>query len=78
MSISSITYTKGKRHSHAATALRGTFQVTKYIFGNYSSSLKYLFFTVNANHDNECLCKSNLEADAQRTRLSIKGTINTV
>ena len=65
--ISSITCTKVKRHSHVVNAPWGTIQLTKYIFRNYFSALKYLFSTVNANHGYECFCKSNLEADARDT-----------
>ena len=53
--ISSITCTKDKRHSHAFTALWGTIQLTENIFRKYTSALKYLLSTVNANHDYECL-----------------------
>ena len=67
--ISSITCTKLKRHSHAVTALWGTIRLTKYIIRKHSSALKYLFSTVNANHDYECLCESNLEADARDTSI---------
>ena len=59
--ISSNTCTKVKTHSHAVTALLGTIQLQENILRKYSA-LKYLFSTVNANHDYECLFESNLEA----------------
>ena len=65
--ISFISCSKVKRHSHAVTALWETIQLTKYIFRKYPSALKYLFSTVNANHDYECLCEINLEADGRDT-----------